>query len=80
MKKLIVATGNAGKMREVREIVADLPYEVLSMKEAGVGADPTEDGKTFEENALIKARAVSDLLPEGSDAIVIADDSGLEVD
>lgn len=80
MKKLIVATGNAGKMREVREIVADLPYEVLSMKEAGVGADPTEDGKTFEENALIKARAVSNLLPEGSDAIVIADDSGLEVD
>lgn len=80
MRKLIVATGNAGKMKEVREIVSDLPYEVLSMKEAGVAADPEEDGKTFEENALIKARAVAKLLPEGENAIVIADDSGLEID
>jgi XTP/dITP diphosphohydrolase len=67
-------------MKEVREIVSDLPYEVLSMKEARVAADPEEDGKTFEENALIKARAVAKLLPEGEDAIVIADDSGLEID
>jgi len=77
MKTLIVATGNAGKLREVKEILAGLPYEVVSMKEAGVAADPEENGTTFEENALIKARAVAKL---AGDAIVIADDSGLEVD
>lgn len=76
MKRIIFATGNAGKMREIKEILADLPYEVLSMKEANVTADIVEDGTTFEENALIKARTVAKLTGE----IAMADDSGLEVD
>ena len=58
MTKIIFATGNAGKMREIRDIMADLDVELLSMKEAGIKLDIVEDGKTFEENALIKARAV----------------------
>ena len=77
MTKIIFATGNAGKMREIRDIMADLDVELLSMKEAGIKLDIVEDGKTFEENALIKARAVS---KEAPGAIVMADDSGLEVD
>ncbi|MDE7211587.1 MAG: XTP/dITP diphosphatase [Lachnospiraceae bacterium] len=76
MKKIIFATGNEGKMREIREILKDTAYEVLSMKEAGVCVDIVEDGKSFEENALIKARAVM----EASGEIALADDSGLEVD
>ena len=76
MKKLIFATGNADKMREIREILADLPYEIISMKEAGIRADIVEDGKTFEENAVIKAKAVMKLTGE----LVLADDSGLEID
>ena len=76
MKKIVFATGNAGKMREIREILADMDVEVLSMKEAGVRIEICEDGATFEENALIKARAVASCV----DAIVLADDSGLEVD
>lgn len=76
MKKVIFATGNAGKMREIREIFKDLPVEVLSMKEAGIFVDIVEDGSTFEENALIKAKAIA----KETDAIVMADDSGLEVD
>ena len=55
MKKIIFATGNQNKMREIREIYEDLGYEILSMKEAGISVDIVEDGKTFEENALIKA-------------------------
>ena len=61
-------------MREIRDIMADLDVELLSMKEAGIKLDIVEDGKTFEENALIKARAVS---KEAPGAIVMADDSGL---
>ena len=76
MTQLIFATGNAGKMREIRQIMADMPLEIKSMKEAGVEADIVEDGKTFEENALIKARAIQAL----AGGIVLADDSGLEVD
>lgn len=83
--KIIFATGNAGKMREIREILADMDMEVLSMKEAGVEADIVEDGTTFEENAVIKAKAVARMLEERSEeeqggAIVLADDSGLEID
>ena len=77
MIKIIFATGNAGKMREIRDIMADLDVELLSMKEAGIKLDIVEDGETFEENALIKARAVS---KEAPGAIVMADDSGLEID
>lgn len=76
MKKVIFATGNAHKMEEIREILGDLDIELLSMKEAGIEADIVEDGTTFEENALIKARAIAKL----SGAIVLADDSGLEID
>ncbi len=75
--RILFATGNEGKMREVRMILADLGLEVLSMREAGIGMEIEEDGLTFEENAVIKARAVHSCAPE---AIVLADDSGLEVD
>lgn len=77
MKRMIFATGNQGKMREIRQIMEDTGYEILSMKEAGVNPDIVEDGTSFEENALIKAREVAKILP---DALVLADDSGLEVD
>lgn len=76
MRKIVFATGNAGKMKEIREILKDLDAEVLSMKEAGVEADIVEDGKTFEENAVIKAKTVCELTGE----IALADDSGLEID
>lgn len=75
-KKIIFATGNEGKMKEIREILGDLGYEILSMKEAGISVDVVEDGTTFEENAIIKAKAISEACHE----IVLADDSGLEVD
>lgn len=75
--KVIFATGNANKMREIHEILGDDDYEILSMKEAGIDIDIVEDGKTFEENSLIKARAISEV---ATDAIILADDSGLEID
>ena len=78
MKKIIFATGNADKMKEIHKILADLDAEVVSMKEAGIQADIVEDGKTFEENAVIKATAISKLTSNGE--IVLADDSGLEID
>lgn len=76
MKKIIFATGNAGKMKEIRNILSDLPVQVLSMKEVGIQTDIVEDGKTFAENAVIKARAIMQLMGE----VVLADDSGLEID
>lgn len=79
MYRIVFATGNAGKMKEIREILADLPAEIQSMKEAGVTADIVEDGSSFEENALIKARAVAELMNDGR-TVVLADDSGLEID
>ena len=77
MSRIIFATGNTDEMAEIREILKDLGMEILSMKEAGVNPEIVENGKTFEENSLIKARAVHALLP---DDIVMADDSGLEID
>lgn len=74
--RIIFATGNEGKMREIRAILEDLKLPVLSMKEAGVNPEIAEDGKTFGENAEIKARAVWNLTGD----IVLADDSGLVVD
>ena len=59
--RIIFATGNEGKMREIRAILEDLKLPVLSMKEAGVNPEIVEDGKTFGENAEIKARAVWNL-------------------
>lgn len=76
MKKIIFATSNEGKMKEIKMILSDLPVEVLSLKEAGINVNIVEDGNTFEENAVIKAKAISEI----SNAIVLADDSGLEVD
>lgn len=76
MKKVIFATGNEGKMKEIREILGDLDIELLSLKDAGIHADIVEDGKTFEENAQIKAKAICEMTGE----IVLADDSGLEID
>ncbi len=76
MRQAVFATGNEGKMREIRAILADLDFEVRSMKEAGIQVKIEENGKTFEENALIKAQTVADY----TDALVLADDSGLEID
>lgn len=75
-EKIIFATGNEGKMREIRLILADLGMEIFSMKEVGVNPDILEDGKTFGENAEIKAVAVW----KETGGIVLADDSGLVVD
>ena len=77
MNRIIFATGNKNKVRECHEILKDVADEIVSMKEAGLKADIDENGSTFEENAMIKAKAVHDLAP---DCIVIADDSGLVVD
>ena len=74
--KIIFATGNKDKMVEIREILEGLDAEILSMKEAGIFVDADENGTTFEENAMIKAKAVAEM----TDAIVLADDSGLEID
>lgn len=74
--RIIFATGNAGKMREIRLILGDLDCQVLSMKEAGAEPEIVEDGKSFAENAEIKARAVWNCTGD----IVLADDSGLVVD
>lgn len=74
---IIFATGNQGKMKEIRLIMEDLQLEVLSMKEAGIDIDIEENGATFEDNAMIKAAAIA---KEVKDAIVLADDSGLEID
>ena len=98
MTKIIFATGNKDKMREIREIMADCDVEVFSMKEAGINVDIVEDGDTFEANSTIKAKAISDYIAgkgltdeqkddnwkaiseKYSGAIVLADDSGLEID
>ena len=76
MKKIIFATGNEGKMKEIRRILADPQLEILSLKDAGIHADIDENGKSFEENAMIKAEAICKMTGE----IVLADDSGLEID
>ena len=75
-ERIVFATGNEGKMKEIRLILADLGMEILSMKEAGANPDICENGKTFGENAEIKARAVW----EETGGIVLADDSGLVID
>ena len=75
--KIIFATGNENKMKEIRMILADLGMPIVSMKEAGIDIDVVEDGTTFEENALIKA---TEIAKEAPGCIVLADDSGLEID
>lgn len=76
MGKMIFATTNENKMREIRMILADVPFEIISLKEAGITADIDENGTTFEENAVIKAKAICEL----TGMITLADDSGLEID
>lgn len=76
MDRIIFATGNEGKMREIRMILEDLGVPIISMKEAGVFTTVEENGSSFEENAALKARAVM----EQTGGIVLADDSGLEID
>ena len=73
---IIFATGNQGKMREIRQILEGMDVEILSMKEAGIETDIVEDGADFTENAVIKAKAIAAM----TDHIVLADDSGLEID
>ena len=83
MDKIIFATGNEHKMIEIRAILSDLGVEILSQKEAGIKADVIEDGMTFEENAMIKATEIAKIaheMPEYAHAVVLADDSGLEID
>lgn len=76
MRKMIFATGNEGKVREVQAILKDMEVEVLSLKQAGIFAEIEENGTSFVENAVIKAKEIAKL----TDAIVLADDSGLEID
>lgn len=76
MKKIIFATGNEGKLKEIKAILSMEGVEILSMKEAGIHTDIEENGTTFEENAIIKAKAIGELTGE----VVLADDSGLEID
>lgn len=76
MRKVIFATSNEGKMIEIREILKDLEIELLSLKDIELDPDIEENGETFEDNAIIKAKAIAELTNE----IVLADDSGLEVD
>ena len=80
--KIVFATGNKNKMKEIRKILGGLGMEILSMAEAGVEGDVEENGSSFAENSMIKARAVAqELKAKGeNDCIVLADDSGLEVD
>ncbi len=76
MTKIILASNNQNKVAEVKEILKDKNVEIVSLKEAGIDVDVEENGTTFEENALIKARAVCKL----TGSVTMADDSGLEVD
>ncbi|GKX28128.1 non-canonical purine NTP pyrophosphatase [Vallitalea longa] len=75
-EKIIFATKNRGKIKEINMIMKDTKYEVISMEDAGIDMDIVEDGVTFEENAVIKASKVMEI----ADCIVMADDSGLEID
>lgn len=90
MKDIIFATQNAGKMKEIREILKDSGRRIYSQKEAGIDAEAEETGSTFAENAMIKAETVMDWCREhgipglpgrtAADFLVLADDSGLEID
>lgn len=90
MKEIIFATGNAGKMKEIRGILQEPDIVVYSMKEAGIVAEVEENGTTFAQNALMKAQGIAQWCRENGvpgfpgkkaeDFIVMADDSGLEVD
>ena len=74
--KIIFATSNQGKMDEIKMIMNDSRIPIVSLKEAGIEADIVENGRTFEENAVIKAKTIMEL----TGCLTLADDSGLEVD
>ena len=76
MTKIIFATKNKGKIKEINAIMSDMNVEVISMEEAGINVDVVEDGTTFQENAIKKAREIMEI----SGLITMADDSGLEID
>lgn len=76
MKRIIIATSNEGKMDDIRAILKDVEIELVSLKDLGLSPDIEENGVTFEENAIIKAKKVMELTNE----VVLADDSGIEVD
>jgi XTP/dITP diphosphohydrolase len=81
--KIVVATGNKDKVIEIKEILRDLAAEVVTMKEAGLFVEAEENGTTFLENAVLKAKAVATEAAqseEWKDAVVMADDSGLVID
>lgn len=83
METIVFATGNEHKMTEIRMILKDLGMEILSQREAGIVASVEENGATFEENALIKARGIAEIARQDAryrNAVVLADDSGLEID
>lgn len=73
---MIFATTNQGKIKEIKEILGDINEDIVSLKEAGIDVDIVENGKTFEENAIIKAKTIMEMTGQ----MVLADDSGLEVD
>lgn len=75
-KKIIFATTNEGKLKEIRMIMSDLNVEVLSLKDVEIDVEIDENGSTFEENAIIKSKVINKLTGK----MVLADDSGLEVD
>lgn len=83
MEKIIFATGNENKMVEIHQILGDSGLAILSQKEAGINVHAVEDGTTFEENALKKARVIAQAAQartEYQKTIILADDSGLEID
>jgi len=76
MVKLVVATKNKGKIAEIKKVLQEMPFEVFSMGDIGIAAEVVEDGKTFQENSLKKAVEICNICR----SVVIADDSGIEVD
>ncbi len=77
--RIVFATGNKNKMTEIKEILGDYGFEILSMKDLGLSSHAEENGTSFSENALIKARDIASQCKD-KETIVIADDSGLEID
>lgn len=82
MKKLIIASNNSKKIKEIKEVLKGINLDIKSLKDEGIDIDVVEDGTTFKENAFKKANEIKNyLLKKGEeDFIVMADDSGLEVD
>ena len=74
--EILLATNNSGKVTEMKKILAELNIEVYSLKDKNINVDVVEDGTTFEENSLKKAKEICEI----SGMITVADDSGLEVD